>query len=123
MELYVETANISKSLLCHYFAISIMNTQLLPKIAFMPSNIAFPHIQSPNSILTFISHFKQTISFRSSFISLYKKNELSDVSSIQIEKHRRGYIQESYKETASMYYDFDSHAKYSPISVQTLCYI
>ena len=50
-------------------------------------------------------------------------NEPSDVWSIQIEMHRRGYIQEMYKEMALTHYDFGSHVKYSQTFVQRLCYI
>ena len=75
---------------------------------------------------TIISQFKQTLAFPfphlPSFTALCKKNELSDVLSIQIEMHTHVYIQEMYKETASMYCGFDLHVKYSPIFVQTPCY-
>lgn len=74
---------------------------------------------------TVISHFKQTLAcpfpHLPSFTALCKKNELSDVSSTQIEMHTRVYIQEMYKETVSMYCGFDSHVKYSPIFVQKPC--
>ena len=85
-------------------------------------NNKFNKIKKINALF---SHFKQTLAFPSpylpSFTALCKKNELSDVSSIQIEMHTRVYIQEMYKETASMYYGFGLHVTYSPIFVQTPC--
>lgn len=89
-------------------------------------HILIPSLTHKTPKQTVISHFKQTLAFPSpylpSFTALYKKNELSGVSSIQIEMHTRVYIQEMYKERASMYCGFGLHVKYSPIFVQTPCY-